>query len=145
MDDELNHYHPEGKQIIESFVSGVNAYIEEILKTPKKLPLPFKMLGIKPQKWTPEVVISRHQGLLGNIGQELQIGRAVQFLAKKVKELLWFHPKEPKIELDKKINKQLLFENILKPYFDFRKDVKFKKEDLVEDIKIKNHWKLQIS
>ena len=105
MDDELNHYHPEGKQIIESFVSGVNAYIEEILKTPKKLPLPFKMLGIKPQKWTPEVVISRHQGLLGNIGQELQIGRAVAILGeKKVKELLWFHPKEPKIELDKKIN-----------------------------------------
>ena len=132
MDDELNHYHPKGKQIIESFVSGVNAYIEEILKTPKKLPLPFKMLGIKPQKWAPEVVISRHQGLLGNIGQELQIGRAVAILGeKKVKELLWFHPKEPKIELDKKINKQLLFENILKPYFDFRKDVKFKKEDLI--------------
>ena len=133
IDDELNHYHPEGKQIIESFVSGVNAYIDEILKTPKKLPLPFKMLGIKPQKWTPEVVISRHQGLLGNIGQELQIGRAVAIIGeKKVKELLWFHPKEPKIELDKKINNQLLFENILKPYFDFRKDVKFKKEDLVE-------------
>ena len=133
MDDELNHYHPKGKQIIESFVSGVNAYIDEILKTPKKLPLPFKMLGIKPQKWTPEVVISRHQGLLGNIGQELQIGRAVAIIGeKKVKELLWFHPKEPKIELDKKINNQLLFENILKPYFDFRKDVKFKKEDLVE-------------
>ena len=133
IDDELNHYHPEGKQIIESFVSGVNAYIDEILKTPKKLPLQFKMLGIKPQKWTPEVVISRHQGLLGNIGQELQIGRAVAILGeKKVKELLWFHPKEPKIELDKKINKQLLFENILKPYFDFRKDVKFKKEDLIE-------------
>ena len=53
------------------------------------------MLGIKPQKWTPEVVISRHQGLLGNIGQELQIGRAVAILGeKKVKELLWFHPKD---------------------------------------------------
>ena len=74
MNDELNHYHPKGKQIIESFVNGINAYIEEILKTPKKLPLPFKMLGIKPQKWTAEVVISRHQGLLGNIGEELQIG-----------------------------------------------------------------------
>jgi penicillin amidase len=143
IDDELNHYHPEGKQIIESFVSGVNAYIDEILKTPKKLPLPFKMLGIKPQKWTPEVVISRHQGLLGNIGQELQIGRAVAIIGeKKVKELLWFHPKEPKIELDKKINKQLLFENILKPYFDFRKDVKFIKEDLVEKYQDKDSLKI---
>ena len=53
-----------------------------------------------------------------------------QFLRKKVKELLWFHPKEPKIELDKKINKQLLFENILKPYFDFRKDVSLKRRSI---------------
>ena len=66
MDDELNHYHPEGKQIIESFVSGVNAYIEEILKTPTKLPLPFKMLGIKPQKWTPEAVSYTHLTLPTN-------------------------------------------------------------------------------
>ena len=67
---ELNHYHPEGKEIIESYVQGVNSYIKEILKTPEQLPLPFKMLGISPQLWTPKVVISRHQGLLGNIGQE---------------------------------------------------------------------------
>tara|TARA_B100001057_G_scaffold54671_1_gene48575 strand:+ start:1872 stop:4277 length:2406 start_codon:yes stop_codon:yes gene_type:complete len=143
IDDELNHYHPEGKQIIESFVSGVNTYIEEILKTPQNLPLPFKMLAIKPQKWTPEVVISRHQGLLGNIGQELQIGRAVAILGqKKVKDLLWFHPKDPNVELDEKIDKELLFENILKPYFDFRKEVKFRKEDLVK--KYQNKESLEI-
>src|SRR4030095_7460082 len=26
LDAELNHYHPRGKQIVESFVQGVNAY-----------------------------------------------------------------------------------------------------------------------
>ena len=67
----------------------MNSYIKEVLKTPEELPLPFKMLAIQPKLWTPEVVISRHQGLLGNIGQELQIGRAVSLLGpKKVKELL---------------------------------------------------------
>ena len=66
---ELNHYHSEGKAIIEAYVDGVNAYIKTIMKTPNELPLPFKALGIQPQLWTPEVVISRHQGLLGNIGQ----------------------------------------------------------------------------
>jgi len=61
------------------------------------LPLPFKILGIQPQLWTPEVVISRHQGLLGNIGQELEIGRAVALIGpEKVKNLLWLHPQEPK-------------------------------------------------
>ena len=134
LNTELSHYHPEGKAIIESYVAGVNSYIKEVLKTPEELPLPFKMLAIQPKLWTPEVVISRHQGLLGNIGQELQIGRAVSLLGpKKVKELLWFHPQEPHINLDKKIDSKLLFEDILAPYFAFRKTVRFKPEHLKKD------------
>ena len=126
LDAELNHYHPQGKEIIEAYVSGVNSYIDEIIVTPEKLPLPFKVLGITPKKWTSEVVISRHQGLLGNINEELQIGRAVAMLGeKKVKKLFWFHPKNPKIRLDAKIDKKLLFEDILAPYNDFRKPVSF--------------------
>ena len=134
LNTELSHYHPEGKAIIESYVAGVNSYIKEVLKTPEELPLPFKILAIQPKLWTPEVVISRHQGLLGNIGQELQIGRAVSLLGpKKVKELLWFHPQEPYINLDKKIDSKLLFEDILAPYFAFRKPVHFKSEHLKKD------------
>jgi len=137
---ELNHYHPEGKEIIESYVQGVNSYIKEILKTPEQLPLPFKMLGISPQLWTPEVVISRHQGLLGNIGQELQIGRAVALIgAEKVKELLWFHPQDPEINLDKEIDKAILFEDILAPYFAYRKTVRFKEEHLKESFRKKEY------
>jgi len=133
LDTELNHYHPEGKAIIEAYVAGVNQYISDILKTPEKLPLPFKMLDLLPKKWTPEVVISRHQGLLGNIGEELQIGRAVAKIgSEKVKELLWFHPKEPKLELDSNIDQKLLFEPLLGPYNAFRKSVQFKLEHIVE-------------
>lgn len=129
--EELNHYHPQGKAIIEAYVEGVNQYITEILKTPEKLSLPFKMLNLLPQKWTPDVVVSRHQGLLGNIGEELQIGRAVAKLgSQKVKDLIWFHPKEPKITLDNKIDQDLLFEDILAPYNAFRKNIQFKAKHL---------------
>lgn len=131
LDRELNHYHPEGKAIIEAYVSGVNAYIKSVLNTPEKLPLPFKILGIEPQPWTAEVVISRHQGLLGNIGQELEIGRAVALIGPdKVKDLLWLHPQEPVLDLDPKIDQQLLFEDLLAPYFAFRKGVQFEPRDL---------------
>ena len=41
---ELNHYPPEGKAIIEAYVEGVNSYIETLVKTPEKLPLPFLYL-----------------------------------------------------------------------------------------------------
>jgi penicillin amidase len=136
---EFNHYHPQGKAIIEAYVDGVNAYIKSVLKTPDQLPITFKILGIKPQLWTPEIVISRHQGLLGNIGQELQIGRAVSLIgAEKVKELLWFHPKEPQLDLDPKIDQTLLFEPLLAPYFAFRKPVRFEAEDLEEPYRSAN-------
>ena len=130
LDRELNHYHPEGKAIIEAYVSGVNAYIKSVINTPEKLPLPFKILGIEPQPWTAEVVISRHQGLLGNIGQELEIGRSVALIGpEKVKDLLWLHPQEPALDLDPKIDQQLLFEDLLAPYFAFRKGVQFEPRD----------------
>ena len=130
---ELNHYHPQGEEIIEAYVEGVNKYISDILKTPEKLPLPFKMLDIIPEKWTPEVVISRHQGLLGNIEDELEIGRTVALIGeKKVKDLMWFHPKDPEIKLDPKIDRSLLFEDLLGLYNSYRNPVEFKQEHLIE-------------
>ncbi len=139
MIEEMNYYHPQGQEIIEAYVAGVNRYIEEALQKPERLPLQFKMLGIRPQKWTPEVVISRHQGLLGNIGQELEIGKAVsEWGVEKVKELLWFHPKDPLLELDPKINQSLLFEDILALYNAFRKPVIFRPEHLLEEFRSKD-------
>ena len=65
LNQEMNHYHDRGTEIIPAFVDGVNAYIDQALANPDHLPLPFRLLGIEPKRWTPEVVISRHQGLLG--------------------------------------------------------------------------------
>ena len=131
MKQEMNHYHQDGEEIITAYSDGVNAYIEEILKTPDQLPIEFKLLNIKPGKWTPEVVISRHQGLLGNIGTELKTGRAVARLgSEKVKELSSFHPKVPDIDLDPSINKELLFDDILELYDAFRASVKYEAEDV---------------
>ncbi|MCH7919746.1 MAG: penicillin acylase family protein [Planctomycetes bacterium] len=132
MDQEMNHYHPRGSDIITSFVKGVNAYIERTGRDPDLLPLEFELLGIKPKAWTPEVVISRHQGLLGNIGSELNLGRAVARLGpEKVRELSNFHPGQPDISLDPAINGELLFENILGLYNAFRSPIRFKPEDLI--------------
>ena len=80
IEEELNHYHENGYEIITSYTDGVNAYIKEVKENNLELPLEFKLLGIEPMEWTPEVVISRHQGLLGNIEDELNIGRAVSII-----------------------------------------------------------------
>ena len=128
IETELNHYHPDGSKIIKAYVEGVNSYIKEANENPESLPIEFKILNIKPELWSPEIVISRHQGLLGNIGSELQIGRAVAVMGEqKVKDLLWLHPKDPILKLDSKIEKELLFDDILELYFSFRKPLVFDK------------------
>ena len=57
---ELNHYHPRGEQIIRSFTNGINAWIDQTRRNPELLPVEFRLLGIQPGRWTPEVVVSRH-------------------------------------------------------------------------------------
>ena len=133
MGSEMSHYHPRGVDIITSFVHGVNAYIDEALEDPDALPLPFQLLGIEPRHWTEEVVISRHQGLLGNIGTELRIGRAVCLIGEEqVKELQYFHPHEPDLSLDPLIDCESLLENdILGLYNAYRGSIRFEPEDIV--------------
>lgn len=134
MTEEMNHYHDDGEAIITAYTDGINAYIDEILVTPDQLPIEFKLLNIIPKKWTPDVVVSRHQGLLGNIKGELKIGRAVAKLGeKKVKDLHWFHPKDPDISLDPSIEQELLFDDILELYDAFRKPVQFHRNDILPE------------
>jgi penicillin amidase len=142
MDLELNHYHPRGKLIIESYVAGVNAYIEETRKDPALLPFEFTKLGIKPGLWTPEVVVSRHNGIRSNAEQELSIGRALAHVdTQKIKELLWFHPGDPDLTLDPAIDPNWLAADLLDLYLAVGEDIPF--EDLFEPEEMpegSNNW-----
>lgn len=130
--EEMQHYHPNGKEIITAFVAGVNAYIDEANTQPENLPIEFKLLGIKPRHWTPEIVVSRHQGLVGNATDELNYARAVYLLGEDhVKTVLNFEPGVPDLKFDKEIDpKWLMQEGILDLYEAFRKPIAFQKEDL---------------
>lgn len=142
IEQEMNHYHPRGAEIIRAYVEGVNAYIEHILLRPEELPIEFKLLKTLPQKWTPEVVISRHQGLLGNISDELNTARAVHLLGeKRVKELNWFHPKDPDLRIDPKIDASLLMEDILELYNAYRRSLSFQPEDLMASVRNENNYR----
>jgi len=146
MKTEMQHYHPDGEEIITAYTDGVNAYIEEVLQNPQLLPVTFKALDILPQKWTPEVVISRHQGLLGNITTELEIGRTVAKLgSEKTKEYYWFHPKEPNITLDPAIDPLLLSNDILELYEAYRKPIKFEPEDILPAYRVETGLALNTS
>lgn len=131
--DEMNHYHPRGAEIITAFVAGVNAYIQKAMEDPDELPLPFHLLGIEPKPWTPEVVISRHGGLLGNIGLELNTGRAVCTIGEElVRETQYYHPHDPLLTLDPMIDCDSLVNNdVLYLYNAYRRTLRFEPADIV--------------
>ena len=90
---EMNHYHDRGSLIIPAYVDGVNAYIAETEANPSLLPLEFELARHPPKALDAGGRDLRHQGLLGNIGSELNYGRAVAAVgAEAVKRVANFHP-----------------------------------------------------
>ena len=91
-----------------------------------RLPIEFQVLGIKPGRWTPEVVISRHNGLFANVTQEVQYAQLVRILgAERARELFNLHPGRPKLEPDPSLNLSLFSDAILAVYKALRTPVDF--------------------
>jgi len=130
--EELNHYHPQGEEIITSFVQGINAYIDLTREKSELLPIEFGLLGIKPEHWTPEVVVSRHNGLFRNASREFAIARSVQILGEEaVRHLLNLQPGHPDLTLEVEVNPDLLSPKILELYSASRSSIQFTPEDIV--------------
>jgi penicillin amidase len=129
---ELNFYHPRGEEIISSFVRGINAYIDLTPKKPELLPLEFQLLGLKPGHWTPEVVISRHNGLFRNVTDEVTLARAVQIMGpEESRDLLDLHPGNPSLDPADGLDLELISGLILELYREARGAVRFEPEDIV--------------
>ena len=131
---EMRHYHPRGDVIIPAFVAGINAYVDRTREQPDLLPLEFRLLDIQPQHWTPRVVVSRHQGLLGRAASQLSLGRAVHLLGEQqVRRIEHFHPHQPDLTLDPAVDGQHLVDHddILALYRAYRSSISFRPEDIV--------------
>jgi penicillin G amidase len=73
MKAEWEAYAPDAKPIIEAFVRGVNAWIEQ---TKDKLPIEFQLTGTRPESWTPEVCLTRMAGYVMTRNASTEIARA---------------------------------------------------------------------
>jgi penicillin G amidase len=134
LSQELNWYHPRGATIVHAFVDGINAYIAETGRNPALLTPEFKMLGIQPGKWTPAVVVSRFNGLYANITQELPIAAAIRAIgAEKVKDVMYFQPADPNLEIDPAIDTSLFSNEILGLYRAFRSPLNFTPDELLPE------------
>jgi penicillin amidase len=137
LDAELNHYHPRGKAIVEAFVRGINAYVAETERNPALLPIEFTMLGIKPGRWTPAVVISRHQALTSNITAEVGSMRAMKRAGvEAVRDLMYFQGGEPVFTPDASIDLETFPDNVLELYSAFRGSIDFESGDIASEYRL---------
>ena len=127
---EMRHYHERGDTIIPAFVDGINAYIERTEREPGLRPIEFELLGIEPGRWTPEVVISRHQGLVSNVTQELDNARAVAALGIDAVKELNYYIGDPDLTVDPAIDVSLLDDRVLDLYRAHRRALVFEPEDV---------------
>ena len=83
LDAEYKSYSPDSKQIINSFVQGVNAYIESTADNP---PIEFQLMGFKPKPWTPEVCLTRLAGftMTRNMSSEVTRAQLVKAVGPKI-------------------------------------------------------------
>jgi penicillin amidase len=131
LDAELAHYHPRGRAIVEAFVGGINAFVAETERTPSILPIEFTMLGITPGRWTPAVVISRHQGLTSNVTSEVSSVRAMKVYGQDaLRSLQYFQGGEPVFTLDPAVDLAAFPEDVLGVYNAFRNPIQFRPEDV---------------
>jgi penicillin amidase len=96
-DEEWKSYSPDAREITEAFVRGINAYIAHV---GDRLPVEFRILGFRPEPWTPEVCVSRLAGfpMTGNAGDELLRAEIVARLGAKRAALLF--PTDPERSWD---------------------------------------------
>jgi penicillin G amidase len=92
MEAEWKSYAPDAKPIIESFVRGVNAFIDT---SRDRLPIEFQLSGIRPEPWTPEVCLARMAGyvMTRNASSEVLRSQLVRLLGTgKTEELVETDP-----------------------------------------------------
>jgi penicillin amidase len=130
--EELNYYHPQGKEIISAFVRGINAYIDLTRKNPDMLPVEFQLLGITPGPWTPEIVVSRHNGLFRNATTEVRLAQGVRVVGpERLKEWLDLHPGNPDLCPAEGLDLGVITDEVIALYEETRSAPRFSPEDIV--------------
>jgi len=130
---EMNHYHPDGEEIITSFVRGINAYIDMVNESPDLLPVEFHLLGIRPQHWTPWEVVSRHNGLRRNVGTEARFARYVKEAGlDNLMPYLDLEPGRPELTIPDGLDLSIIPEDVLDLYNASRRTGRFGPEHIVD-------------
>lgn len=132
IDAEMEHYHDDGIEIITAFVAGVNAYIDLTRSEPERLPFEFELLGIKPGKWTPEVVVSRHNALTGGISTELMLAKTITSIGPELTAKVLDFERTPYLGNRDGVDLSQVTDAVMTDYLSSRRMPAFSRSDVIE-------------
>ena len=136
---ELQHYHPRGTAIVTAFVDGINAYVARVARDSSLLPPELRWLGITPGRWTPSVVISRHNALAANARDEVTTARAVRAIGDDaVVRRRRFEPAPARVAIDSAITQALdagSDDALLAVYDAFKNAPQFRPDDVQSTVR----------
>lgn len=71
-------YDPGGKEAVEAFAAGVNAYVADVRAGKRALPVEFRLTGSQPEDWKPEDILRiRSHALVSNVASEVARARTI--------------------------------------------------------------------
>jgi penicillin amidase len=71
-------YDPGGKEAVEAFAAGVNAYVADVRAGKRPLPVEFKLTDSRPEDWKPEDILRiRSHALVSNVASEVARARTI--------------------------------------------------------------------
>jgi penicillin amidase len=129
MRQELTRYHDRGPEIFDAFVQGINAYIEQTERDPDLLPMEFEVLGIRPGRWTVDVVANRLNGLFRNVTSEVRNAQLLQVMDAEMLESLSVFYGDPDLSANG-VDLALIDDDIVELYREARAPVEFRPEDV---------------
>ncbi|MEW5686968.1 MAG: penicillin acylase family protein [Pseudomonadota bacterium] len=78
METEWASYDPLGREAVEAFAAGVNAYVADVRAGKRALPVEFALTDSKPETWNPEDILRiRSHALVSNVASEVARARAI--------------------------------------------------------------------
>jgi len=92
LDAEWASYSPDTRRIATAFTRGINAYIDH---AGDRLPVEFKILGVKPKKWRPESCLGRMSGIIMTRNYRNEVERADLVAAVGVEKARRIAPTDP--------------------------------------------------
>lgn len=88
MDAEWSSYGAKGKEIVTSFVEGINCYIGLIEAGKAEMPAEFLSMGYEPARWAPDDVVRiRTHGVFGNLREEVARAQTITAFGERVEDL----------------------------------------------------------